>query len=375
MKLFLILLLAASLRLWNLPNRMVFLADQGRDMLRVYQLWQTRRLTLLGPPSSQGNFFFGPGYYYLIAPGLILAKFHPVGAAATVIAIDLLGLYFLFRLTRSLSITLIYATNPLLISWSQSALNPFFIPGLTAICLFCLSRRKFWLAGMLAGALIQLHYSAVILAIFWFRPAFLLGLMAGLSPMLAFELRHDWFNIKGMLAWLTIPQLRWFNLHYLAVLVPIIFWGTAKIFNRFRIFGVGLTALIVVMNLRQLDLNPAQGYTMPQNWNLPRAVDAAQFIAQDVAQTKPQKSFNVAATLDGDSRALPLRYLLISQFRTIPLGVEAYPQAQVLYLVTRLNREEALSHGLWEISSFSPKRVTKTWPLVADINLYRLEKQ
>jgi len=57
------------------------------------------------------------------------------------------------------------------------------------------------------------------------------------------------------------------------------------------------------------------------------------------------------------------------------LGVEAYPQAQVLYLVTRLNREEVLSHGLWEISSFSPERVTKIWPLVADINLYRLEKQ
>ena len=375
MKLFLILLLAASLRLWNLPNRMVFLADQGRDMLRVYELYTTRRLTLLGPPSSQGNFFFGPGYYYFIAPGLILANFSPIGVSLTVILIDLVGLYFLYRLTQSAAVGLIYATTPLLIHWSQSALNPFFIPGLTVMCLFCLSRRRFFLAGILAGAIAQLHYAAVILAIFIFKPTFLLGWLMGVAPMLAFELRHDWFNTKGMLAFLTTPQFRFFNLHYLAVLVPIMFWGAAKIFSRFRIFGVGLTALIVVMNLRQLDLNPAQGYTMPQNWNLPRAVDAAQLIAQDVAQTKPQKSFNVAATLDGDSRALPLRYLLISQFRTIPLGVEAYPQAQVLYLVTRLNREEGLSHGFWEISSFSPERVTKIWPLVADINLYRLEKQ
>lgn len=373
MKLFLILLLAASLRLWNLPARMPFLADQGRDMLRVYELYITHRLTLLGPPSSQGNFFFGPLYYYLIAPGLILAKFHPLGAAITVIAIDLLGLYFLCRLTRSLSVALIYATSPLLIHWSQSALNPFFIPGLTAIWLFCLFRRRWFLAGILAGAIIQLHYSAALLAIFFFKPAFLLGLLIGLSPMLAFELRHDWFNTRGILAFLTIPQLHDFNLHYLAVLVPFLFWIAAKIFSRFRAVGIGLTALIVVMNLRQLELHPAQGYTMPAHWNLPRAYAAAQIIAQDVAATHPQ-NFNLAATLDGDSRALPLRYLLQSQFRTIPLGVEQYPQAQVLYLVTRLSPPEVLNHGLWEISSFAPKRITQTWPLIADINLYRLEK-
>ena len=373
MKLFLILLLAASLRLWNLPTRMPFLADQGRDMLRVYELYTTRRLTLLGPSSSQGNFFFGPIYYYLIAPGLILAQFNPLGAVLGVILVDLIGLYFLFRLTRSLSLALIYATSPLLIHWSQSALNPFFIPGLTAVCLFCLSKRKFFLAGILAGSIIQLHYAAVILAMFIFRPTFFLGLLIGLSPILAFELRHSWFNTKGLLAFLTTPQSRSFNLHYLAVLVPFLFWGAAKIFNRFRLLAAVITAFIVVINLWKLNLYPAQGYTMPAQWNLPHAYTAARIIAQDVAATHPP-NFTVAATLDGDSRALPLRYLLVSQFRTIPLGVESYPQAQVLYLVTRLSQAEALSHGLWEISSFSPKRVSQTWPLLADINLYRLER-
>ncbi len=374
MKLFFILLLAASLRLWNLPARMPFLADQGRDMLRVYDLYTTRRLTLLGPPSSQGNFFFGPLYYYLIAPGLIVAKFHPVGAVLMVIAVDLLGMYFLFRLTHSLSAILIYATSPLLIHWSQSALNPFFIPGLTAIFLFCLSRRRFFLAGILAGALIQLHYSTIILAIFVFRPAFLLGLLTGLSPLLAFELRHDWFNSQGILAFLTTPQPRQFNLHYLSFLVPFIFIGLSMVFSRLpRLFFILVTLIILIANFPALNLNPTHGYTMPANWNLPHAFKTAQIISQDVAQTNPS-SFNIAATLDGDSRALPLRYLLISQFRTIPLGVEQYPQAQVLYLVTRLSQKEALSHGLWEISSFSPQEVTKTWLLVADINLYRLEK-
>ena len=373
MKLFLILLLAASLRVWNLPNRMVFLADQGRDMLRAYELYTSRRLTLLGPPSSQGNFFFGPVYYYLITPGLVLAKWHPIGASLTVILVDLLGLYFLFHLTHSLLIALIYATSPLFIHWSQSALNPFFIPGLTAMCLLCLSRRRWLLAGILVGAIAQLHYAAAILAVFIFKPTFLLGWLMSMAPMLAFELRHDWFNTRGILAFLTTPQFRSFNLHYAAVLVPIMLWGAAKIFSRWRLLGMGLTALIVAMNLSRLDLDPAQGYTMPENWNLPRAQAAAQLIAQDVAETNPQ-SFNVAATLDGDSRALPLRYLLASQFRTIPLGVEKYPQAQILYVLTRWDQDTILRHGLWEISSFSPQKVSQNWPIYADIKLYRLEK-
>lgn len=370
MKLFLILLLAASLRLWNLPNRMVFLADQGRDMLRVYQLYTTRRLTLLGPPSSQGNFFFGPLYYYLIAPGLILANFNPIGVSLTVILVDLAGLYFLYRLTQSAAVSLIYATNPLLIHWSQSALNPFFIPGFGLACLYCRKHHHLFLAGFIAGVMVQLHYSAAlfVLLIFSLAPRFLLGLALGLSPLFVFELRHEFFNTKAILDFLTTPGQHYFNFHYLTFLVPFIFVYLP------RYLPALIVSLILLFQLFRLDLNPPQGYTMPVNWNLPSAKLAASLVAQDVRAAQPA-NFNIASTLDGDSRALPLRYLLISQFRTIPKGVEEYPQAQVLYLVTRLTRDEALSHGLWEISSFSPRRVTKTWLLIADINLYRLEKQ
>jgi hypothetical protein len=370
MKLFLVLLLAASLRLWNLPNRMVFLADQGRDMLRVYELYQDRRLTLLGPPSSQGNFFFGPLYYYLIAPGLILFQFNPLGAILTVILIDLTGIYFLYRLTHSYAAVLIYATNPLLIYWSQSALNPFVIPGLGFICLYCLKRRRFFLTGLSAAAMFQLHYSTIlfILLIFQFNFNFLLGLLLGISPMLAFELRHEFFNSQAIWAFVTTAGSRRFNPHYLVALIPFI-----ACLIPWRRLPPLLIGLILLVQLARLDLNPPQGYTMPAGWNFPKSYAIAKLIAQDVGQLQPV-NFNLTSMLDGDSRALPLRYLLISQFRTIPLGVESYPQAQVLYVLTRLPQVDILSHGLWEISSSGPKQITGSWTLADNIYLYRLQK-
>ena len=372
MKLFLILILAASLRLWNLPNRMVFLADQGRDMLRVYELFSTRRLTLLGPSSSQGNFFFGPLYYYLITPGLVLAKFHPIGAALTIILVDLVGIYFLFRLTHSFAAILIYATNPLLIRWSQSALNPFFIPGLALICLYCLKQRQFFLSGLLAGFIFQLHYSSILFILLIFAWAkskvrFLLGLLLGIAPILAFELRHEFFNTHAIWAFLATPGPRYFNLHYLTFLIPFVF------LLPWRRLPPILIGLILLFQLFRLNLNPAQGYTMPQGWNLPKSYATAQLIAQDVQKLKPD-NFNVASMLDGDSRAFPLRYLLVARFRTIPLGVESYPQAQVLYVLTRLPEADTLSHGLWEISSSGPKQITRSWTLADNIYLYRLQK-
>ena len=405
--LLLILLLATSLRLINLEKLTTFSADQGRDMLLVYHLIQQRQFTLLGPPSSQGDFFFGPIYYYLIAPGLIISNFNPLGAVLIVILIDLIGLICLFYLVKSffspttaIAAASIYATAPILIHWSQTAFNPFLIPGFASMVLFALAKsyqtkNPDWLllAGFLSGILIQLHYAAAPMALIVLIFALIkrvsplyffitLGTtLLGLSPLIGFELRHDFFNtqaitkfIQSSLSASASPQ---FTLHYLAVFTPFIFLLLAWLWQHLHRFNRHLAALVIlaalIFNLSQLNLNAPQGHTMPQNWNLPHARVTASLIAQDVKTNQPD-SFNIASTLDGDSRAQPLRYLLEAQFRTIPKGVEQYPSSQVLYVVSRWNQEEVLNRPLWEISSFAPKRSSQTWPITNDIKLYKLEK-
>ena len=47
-------------------------------------------------------------------------------------------------------------------------------------------------------------------------------------------------------------------------------------------------------------------------------------------------------------------------------------EAKTLYVVT--NQNDELSDSVWEVSSFKPKTVEKSWDLVNDIKLLKLRK-
>ena len=110
---------------------------------------------------------------------------------------------------------------------------------------------------------------------------------------------------------------------------------------------------------------------MSPGWNLTGIRTATQLIAAD----DPPAKFAVAATLDGDTRALPYRYLLEAKYSKIPLSVEAYPMAETLYVITKDPAEKIITNPVWEISSIMPARVTRTWPLQNSILLHRIDKQ
>jgi len=109
---------------------------------------------------------------------------------------------------------------------------------------------------------------------------------------------------------------------------------------------------------------------MPVGWNLPGIRQTVAYIAAD----NPQGRFGVAAMLDGDTRAMPYRYLLEAKYSKIPLGVEEYPLSQTLYVITRESAEKIITNPVWEISSIQPTKVTQTWKLQNEVLLHKLEK-
>ena len=168
------------------------------------------------------------------------------------------------------------------------------------------------------------------------------------------------------------------ELHYFAAVYPQIVILIAIVFitalYKFKNFFIKvILALIFIQlitaNLQNLDLNSPQGYTMPQGWNLPGAKKASKIIASDIEGQK----FNVASTLDGDTRARPLRYL-VEVYGKIPQDVEHYPGSQVIYLVARDEEEAVKKYTVWEISSFQPFKVSGKWDIQNGIALYKLEK-
>ncbi len=161
-----------------------------------------------------------------------------------------------------------------------------------------------------------------------------------------------------------------FDNHYVSVIYPAIFVltvvGVQKLFKS-RLSQVLLLGLII-FNLFNYNPFRSNGYTMPKDLNQKTIKQISAIIAHDTKHSK----YQVASTLDGDTRAMPYRYLLEAKYNKIPLGVEKYPEAEVLYLVTRDKAEQSLKNPVWEISSIPNKKVTQTWIINNSINLHKI---
>ncbi|MBI4097849.1 MAG: glycosyltransferase family 39 protein [Candidatus Levybacteria bacterium] len=228
-----ILLLGFFLRIYKIKDYIIFLGDEGRDVLVVYEILHGN-LTLLGPTSSVGGFFLGPIYYYFMTPFLFLSNYDPVGPAIMVVLFGIATIYFVYRLGREffgkeagLIAALLYAVSPIVITYSRSSWNPNVFPFFTIASLYVLykavsksSLLLFVLAGVLMGINLQIHYLATFVGVIMFSYVLLsdfkpqtalliklvkqyvlmfIGFLIGFAPFLAFELRHQFTNTQNII--------------------------------------------------------------------------------------------------------------------------------------------------------------------------------
>ncbi|MGB9911247.1 MAG: ArnT family glycosyltransferase [Microgenomates group bacterium] len=230
--LILILLLASFLRFYRISDYMIFLGDEGRDVLIVKRMIVDHKFTLLGPIASVAPFHLGPIYYYLMLPFLWIFNLNPVGPAimvalfgvATVFLVYLTGKKF-FSSFVGLIASFLYAISPLVIIHSRSSWNPNVVPFFALLSIYLLKleeeKKKIYclgIVGFLLGICLQLHYICVFLIaivvsyFLFFMPQrkkiisyfYLLGgFVLGWSPFLAFEFRHNFVNLKNLYWFLT----------------------------------------------------------------------------------------------------------------------------------------------------------------------------
>jgi len=226
-----ILGLASFARLYRISEYMTFLGDEGRDVLVVKRMIVDGKLTLLGPTASVGGFFLGPVYYYLMAPFLFLYGLDPVGPAVMVGLFGVATVFLVYKTGRDffdsqvgLVAAFFYAISPLIITYSRASWNPNLMPFFSLLIIYLLRRavveKKYYLLGVvgfLFGITFQLHYLAVFLLavvlvyLFLFagfrklcRPTLkglflaVVGFVLGLSPFLAFEIRHNFPNSRSL---------------------------------------------------------------------------------------------------------------------------------------------------------------------------------
>lgn len=160
--------------------------------------------------------------------------------------------------------------------------------------------------------------------------------------------------------------------HYISALYPIVMLLTCVGVK--HTFGkrIGWLVLLIwaVFLFSKNDFSRNHGYTMSDGVTTSTIQEVSKQIARDV--DAHGGTFNIANTLDGDTRANPYRYVLTAQLRRPPLGAEQYPEAEYLYIVTNLSGKELLQDTRWELASFPVVSIRKIGDIGNfDIKLYR----
>ncbi len=259
--LFFILLLASFLRLYRISEYMTFLGDEGRDLLEVRKIL-SGNLVFLGPRSSAADFYYGPIYFYLITPFLLLFNYDPVGPAIFIAILGIITVYLVYRIGKEFFGTLtgiiaasLYSVSPIVIAYSRSSWNPNPMPLVALLVLYLAykaikdnSMKLFLASGVLLGIAMQLQYLAVFLGIILFVFTFfglfinvktrkftlvlksisfeVLGFIIGWAPFLAFELKHSFPNLRTIYNFLIFgnpesipsPNYGFFNNLYIVFL-------------------------------------------------------------------------------------------------------------------------------------------------------------
>lgn len=73
-----VLLIAFFLRTYRTSDLLGFYYDQGRDALKIWDLWHKGDLMFIGPVTGLAGIFLGPFYYYLITPFYLLGGGNPL---------------------------------------------------------------------------------------------------------------------------------------------------------------------------------------------------------------------------------------------------------------------------------------------------------
>jgi len=243
------LTVATILRLYNLPNTLIFQADQARDALIVSKIFTEGKPVFIGPVTSVGNMYLGPLYYYFMLPFLALSYPSPLGPAYGIAFLSIVTIFLFYYVGTKLlgsPAGLISATmascSTVLIYFSRFSWNPNPVPfvSLLMVYLTYMAWKKdstYWIGVAICfGVLLQLHYITLIMfagaCFFWllslhslikmkdrnsFKNEFIsflkitgisvFVLVISFSPLILFDARHDWVNLKAFQSIFTSEKI------------------------------------------------------------------------------------------------------------------------------------------------------------------------
>jgi hypothetical protein len=393
-------------RLYRFSEVVNFSSDQALFSLKTVEIWEHKEITLIGPTFSvnvDGRYAFqGPAIYYFHLMFMLLGQWDPLWSSLFFVIYAGLMIFPLFLGTKWLVNTkaaylmvLVYSFLPVLMEYTRFLWNPNFQLSLLPILIllmgkFKITQQKKWFiaVAIMVGFLLQFHYQflfvmfGIFIYYFLFQKLtakylvlFLIGITIGFSPLLLFELRHQFYNAQTVLIFLkTLAQAKsvgatgvHFQVHYVLTvffmsLLALTSLMKAKLNDRvIWLCGAILITWSLIMTVHQ----PSHAFGMPAHWNLLKEQRAAAII-----EGQHLENFRVI-NLVYDTKAAVQTYLLIKN--GVKQEYEDYINEDYLFVVSdeaELGRTQA-----YEFTTFSPKELKQTWTLdTQGHNLYLFQR-
>ncbi|RJR23681.1 hypothetical protein C4578_03975 [Candidatus Microgenomates bacterium] len=391
-------------RLLNFHHDPAFYFHEVKDMVDSGKPRLTGPIVLSKMVDGRG-FFTGPTHYYFLAALGLLSNWDVVFMSAVytsfwLLAYIILFFWLRFRFGKAIAL-LIYGLlsfYPAVVPISRMIWNPHFLPFFGSLFLVFLDLRKkkpffYFLSGLFFGLAFSAHYAAVlwlpiILCVFvndyikersllrnWIL--FILAVIIAESPFILFELRNNFYNLRTFYFQLQNykPSAGYtlaLSYYYVFPYIPVAAFLLAAILKRLKsspLFPFVNTLLVVLIFVFLIDSFYGEGKKTlyPYSWNLSTQRKVTQMIIDD-----NEPSFEVAETINSDTRALDLRWWLRME-GVRPMDVTQYDKAEVLYLVAP-NERPPEEETVWEVISLRPFEIKKKENLGGGLIFYKLVK-
>lgn len=384
--------------------------DQGSYAIEALRLFRTKSITLIGPEVSanyQGHFIFqGPIIYYLFILFLVLGKWDPVISSYLFMlfcSFMIIPLYFgikkLIHEKAAWIMVIIYTLVPYYINYSRFLWNSTLLFSLLPLLLFFMGifkERKeksnvlFFLISFWLGILLQFHYQFVLVIagmfIYYFifkklklsyLAPFFGGIALGFSPLIIFELRHQFYHIRTILLFImnwskvdkpggiTMPH------YYISIsfmFLVVLLGSIAKRMQRISYGLIIILAFIVsVYSLYKYSPMPEHAFWAPTTpWNYL----AEKKIYDIIQSTQLKNNFNVANLAYYDTRSIVIKYFMKRDGYEI--NYDDYYGNKYLFVISEGNKY--ISNPSYEVATFKPNKILQQWKINSRFDMVLLER-
>ena len=387
-----------------------FSGDQAFCGIEALRIFKDKIITFIGPQISanyEGRYIFqGPIIYYMYLFFLLLGKWDPVSSSYFFMIFCALMIVPLFFGTKKLInekaawiMVIIYSFFPYYINYTRFLWNSTFLLSLLPLLIFFMGVFKegkykkmslFFLISFWLGLLLQFHYQFVLIiaAIFVFyflikkiKPIniliFISGILLGFSPLIIFELRHQFYHIHTILLFIqnwskvdkpgniTMPH------YYLAIsfmLIILLLGVMSKKINKIKYYLIIIFGLIILLYGFSSNINkPVHAFWAPTSpWNY---LDE-KHIYEIIKSTQLKSDFNVANLAYYDTLSVVVKYFMKRDGYNI--NYDDYYNNKYLFVISE--KDTYLSNPAYEVATFKPRVLLKQWNINARFNMVLLER-